>query len=228
MQHSGEFRDTVLGPAQLLLDGSQRPVLVAQHAIPVAQGPVDVAGHPRQRGAGGGRARPQLAAPTAVAQHPAGGAVRLPPGLFPATAGLRPDPRRPVGVLPTAGRRPAAAPAGGGLVDVRRPRQSRDRRVPAHPRGGPAPCRPGGPLDAVEGPPRLRRRRLETAPAPRTRGRGLPHAIPRVPLPAGPAQLLVPHRPPPAGRLRPPRPPQRAPGRTAASRRAGPRRPRSL
>ena len=52
--------------------------------------------------AGGGRARPQLAAPTAVAQHPAGGAVRLPPGLFPATAGLRPDPRRPVGVLPTA------------------------------------------------------------------------------------------------------------------------------
>ena len=111
----------------------------AATAAPAARGrrglPRHVAGHPLQRGADRGRARPLLAAPAAVDRHAAGGAVR------------------------------AAA------------------------------CRPG-PLHAVEGAARLRRRRLQAQPAPRAAARGLQPARAVGALPAGTAQLPVPDRPP--------------------------------
>ena len=119
------------GPGQAAQGGLRPPAASALEAHPAggpaaataapADGrrgfPRQVAGHPRQRGAGRRRARPALAAPPAIDPHAAGGAVRAPPGARAAPAGLRPGAGRPVGVLPAAGPGAAAGPPAMALTE---------------------------------------------------------------------------------------------------------------
>ena len=148
-----------------------------------------MAGRHRGCRARGDRVRQGMDPAAPQSQHPAGRAVRLPPGVRPGPLGLRRDSAPGVGAVPAAGAAPAERPARGGVLDLRRPRQGPRPGVPRHPpRDSRACARRQSPL-AVARPPRLRRRRLEAEPATPAAAQRLPHPLRQLPLPAGPAQL---------------------------------------
>ena len=139
--------------------------------------PADVGARAGRRGARDERVGPRMDAAPAAAQHPAGGAVRLPAGARAPQPGLRGDGDRVVGPVPPARHPAAAVPAGFARRPEPRAGQDPPASVLARPPRRPAARAARRPARAVARPSRLRRRRLQAEPAPPAGPRRLPPAL---------------------------------------------------